>query len=77
MSMNHQAAYPDDLASMVAWVESVTQPGQRVLDIGCGDGSMVGALRPRVEAIGADPSASPSDHVMAIAFEQLDSTPST
>ena len=75
MSMSHQAAYPADLASMVAWVESVAQPGQTVLDIGCGDGSMVAALRPRFAAVGVDPSASPTEHVQAIPFEQLDSAP--
>jgi ubiquinone/menaquinone biosynthesis C-methylase UbiE len=75
MSMSQQAAYPADLASMVAWVGSVAEPGQRVLDIGCGDGSMVAALRPRFDAFGADPAAIASGYVVAVPFEDLDIAP--
>jgi ubiquinone/menaquinone biosynthesis C-methylase UbiE len=73
--MSHQAAYPVDLHSMVDWVDTVAQPGQRVLDIGCGDGSMVAALRPRFDAFGADPTAIASSHVVAMPFEDLDVAP--
>lgn len=73
--MSHQADYPDDLASMVTWVDSVATPGQRVLDVGCGDGSMVAVLTERYDAIGVDPGAEPGPTVIAVPFEQLDIAP--
>ncbi len=72
---SHQRDYPRDLAEMTAWVASHAAPGQRVLDVGCGDGSLVEALAARYDAVGVDPEASPGDGVVAVPLEQYESEP--
>jgi ubiquinone/menaquinone biosynthesis C-methylase UbiE len=72
---SHQRDYPQDLAAMAGWVSAHARPGQRVLDIGCGDGSLVDALHHSVEVIGIDPSAEPGEYVRAVALEDFDSAP--
>jgi SAM-dependent methyltransferase len=75
MAMTDQADYPDDLASMVAWVDAIATTGQRVLDVGCGDASLVAALAGRYDVVGADPAATPAPNVRAVRFEELDIAP--
>jgi SAM-dependent methyltransferase len=74
----HQAqeSYPDDLAEMVRWVSGHVQPGQRVLEIGCGDGAVTARLAAAgIDVLGVDPSAPDSPHTRAIAVEELDEAP--
>jgi SAM-dependent methyltransferase len=75
MGFSHQRDYPGDLAEMAAWVRSVAQPGQRVLDIGCGDGSLVTTLAGHYQVVGVDPHAVASEHVVAEPFESFDAAP--
>lgn len=74
-----QTDYPHDLAEMMGWIRSVVAPGERVLEIGCGDGAITAALSTvGVEVLGVDPHA-PTDrlgeHIQAVAFEELDAAP--
>jgi SAM-dependent methyltransferase len=75
MAHSHQRDYPGDLTEMVSWVDSVATPGQRVLDIGCGDGSLVEALAGRYRVLGVDPHAEAGAHVDTVAFETLEAEP--
>jgi ubiquinone/menaquinone biosynthesis C-methylase UbiE len=70
-----QEMYPNDLAEMEAWIRSHARPGDRVLEIGCGDGALVRRLMTDYDVIGVDPSASPEAAVLAIPFEELEAAP--
>jgi ubiquinone/menaquinone biosynthesis C-methylase UbiE len=75
----NQQQFPLDLNEMEAWVTSHLQPGQRVLEIGCGDGALIERLGADADAgfvaVGADPNGTPSDIVRAQTFETLDEAP--
>lgn len=75
MAYSHQRDYPGDLAEMVAWVRSVATPGQRVLDIGCGDGSLVAELAGHYHVVGVDPNAEAGEHVVPEPFETFEAAP--
>ncbi len=71
-----QTFYPDDLDDMVRWVTGLARPGDRVLEIGCGDGEIVRRLRAAgLDATGVDPHAEPGPGILATAFEDLDAEP--
>jgi SAM-dependent methyltransferase len=71
-----QVNYPNDLAEMVAWVTSLTPKGGRVLEIGCGDGTITRELAALgLEVVGVDPSAAEGPNIQSIGFEQLDAAP--
>jgi ubiquinone/menaquinone biosynthesis C-methylase UbiE len=70
-----QDRYPNDLAEMEVWIRSYAQPGDRVLEIGCGDGELVRRLMADYDVIGTDPQASPEPAVLAIPFEELEAEP--
>jgi SAM-dependent methyltransferase len=71
----HQRDFPFDLAEMVAWVDAHARPGERVLDIGSGDGSMVAALADRYDAVGVDPAAEPGDRIVVAPIEEYEAEP--
>lgn len=51
-------AEPEDFAARLAFVSGVVEPGDVVLDLGCGDGAFAAALDgPAGEVVGADVSA--------------------
>jgi SAM-dependent methyltransferase len=53
-------------------IVDATEPGGRVLDIGCGDGSLVHRLRARgLDAIGVDPEAPPDPYLVQQRAENL------
>ena len=70
-----QEMYPNDLAEMEAWIRSYARPGDRVLEIGCGDGALVRRLMADYDVTGVDPNASPEPAVLSLAFEELDAAP--
>ncbi len=74
-----QSQYPNDLDEMERWVRSRMLPGQRVLEIGSGDGALIERLGADTEAgfvaVGADPHGAASDIVRAQTFESLDEGP--
>lgn len=70
-----QERYPLDLADMEAWIRAHAVPGQRILEIGCGDGALVERLAGDFDVVGVDPEAEASDHVRAQRFEDLDEQP--
>jgi ubiquinone/menaquinone biosynthesis C-methylase UbiE len=70
-----QERYPLDLADMEAWIRAHALPGQRVLEIGCGDGALVRRLANDFDVVGVDPEGEPSDVVRAQRFEDLDEQP--
>ncbi len=70
-----QERYPADLADMEAWIRAHAAPGQRVLEIGCGDGALVRRLTDDFDVVGVDPEAEPSEVVRAMRFEDLDEAP--
>ena len=70
-----QDRYPLDLADMEAWIRAHAVPGQRVLEIGCGDGALVRRLASDFDVVGVDPQAEPSAVVLAQRFEDLDVQP--
>jgi ubiquinone/menaquinone biosynthesis C-methylase UbiE len=70
-----QLKYPLDLAEMEQWIRSHTAPGQRVLEIGCGDGELVRRLADDFDVLGIDPGATASSVVRAEQFEELDELP--
>ncbi len=72
-----QTQFPRDLADMVEWVSSRVSPGQRVLEIGCGDGALIEQIAKNVAciAVGADPVGIANDIVRAVPFETLDEAP--
>jgi SAM-dependent methyltransferase len=70
-----QNEFPDDLDDMVAWVESRTVAGDRILEIGTGDGAIVDRLAPRYDVLGVDPGAEVRPRVLATSFEDLDAEP--
>lgn len=73
--MTSQDRYPLDLADMEAWIRAHAVPGQRVLEIGCGDGALVRRLAIDFDVVGVDPAAEPSEVVRAQRFEDLDEEP--
>lgn len=70
-----QEMYPNDLAEMEAWIRSYARPGDRVLEIGCGDGALVRRLMADYDVTGVDPNASPEPAVLSLAFEELEAAP--
>ncbi len=70
-----QTEFPHDLAEMVAWIDAHTVAGDRVLEIGTGDGALVDVLATRYDVLGVDPSAQTRPRVLATSFEELDSEP--
>ena len=70
-----QTEFPLDLADMVSWVEAHTVAGDRVLEIGTGDGAIVDALSTRYDVLGVDPGAQTRPRVLATSFEELDAEP--
>lgn len=70
-----QERYPLDLADMEAWIRAHAVIGQRVLEIGCGDGVLVRRLANDFDVLGVDPEAEPSDVVRAQRLEDLDEEP--
>ncbi len=70
-----QERYPLDLADMEAWIRAHAAHGQRVLEIGCGDGALVRRLADDFDVVGVDPQAEPSRSVRAQRFEDLDEAP--
>jgi SAM-dependent methyltransferase len=71
-----QVNYPNDLAEMVAWVSGLIPKGGRVLEIGCGDGTITRELAGLgLEVVGVDPSAAEGPNIQSIGFEQLDAAP--
>jgi SAM-dependent methyltransferase len=61
---------------MVAWVTSLTPKGGRVLEIGCGDGTITRELAALgLEVVGVDPSSAEGPNIQSIGFEQLDAAP--
>jgi ubiquinone/menaquinone biosynthesis C-methylase UbiE len=73
--IHSQLKYPLDLDDMERWIRSHAVPGQRVLEIGCGDGVLVERLANDFDVLGIDPVASPSSVVRSQPFEELDEEP--
>jgi ubiquinone/menaquinone biosynthesis C-methylase UbiE len=73
--IHSQLKYPLDLAEMEQWIRSHAVAGQRVLEIGCGDGVLVERLASDFDVLGVDPEATPSAVVRAATFEELDEPP--
>jgi ubiquinone/menaquinone biosynthesis C-methylase UbiE len=75
--MRHdQHRYPDDLAEMARWVESHAAAGDRVLEIGCGDGALTELLARRgLQVLGVDPAAPSAAHLWAGSIDDLDAAP--
>jgi SAM-dependent methyltransferase len=58
--------------ALASHVAGLLDPRSRVLDVGCGDGSIAGAvmdLRPDVEVVGIDVLVRPSTHIPVTAFD--------
>ena len=70
-----QERYALDLADMEAWVRTHARPGQRILEIGCGDGALVRRLADDFDVLGVDPEADKSSIVRVQRFEELDEEP--
>ena len=70
-----QERYALDLADMEAWIRAHARPGQRILEIGCGDGALVRRLANDFEVLGVDPEGEKSNVVRAERFEELDEEP--
>jgi ubiquinone/menaquinone biosynthesis C-methylase UbiE len=70
-----QEQYPLDLDDMEQWIRSHASPGQRVLEIGCGDGALVHRLADDFDVLGVDPEAEPLGAVRTTPFEELDESP--
>jgi ubiquinone/menaquinone biosynthesis C-methylase UbiE len=73
--IHSQLKYPLDLAEMDQWIRSHASAGQRVLEIGCGDGMLVERLANDFDVLGVDPEATPTSFVRAGTFEELDEEP--
>jgi ubiquinone/menaquinone biosynthesis C-methylase UbiE len=73
--LRSQERYALDLADMEAWIRAHAQPGQRILEIGCGDGALVRRLANDFHVLGVDPEGQPSNVVRAQRFEDLDEQP--
>ncbi len=73
--INSQLKYPLDLAEMEQWIRSHAAAGQRVLEIGCGDGELARRLVDDFDVLGVDPEATASPVVRAGQFEELDEEP--
>src|ERR1700730_13830320 len=70
-----QERYALDLADMERWVRTHARPGQRVLEIGCGDGALVRRLADDFDVLGVDPEADKSSIVRVQRFEELNEEP--
>jgi ubiquinone/menaquinone biosynthesis C-methylase UbiE len=73
--IHSQERYPNDLDQLEAWIRDAATPGQRLLEIGCGDGALVRRLAGGFDVLGVDPEAEPSDVVRRIRLEELDEQP--
>ena len=73
--LRSQERYALDLADMEAWIRAHARPGQRILEIGCGDGALVRRLANDFDVLGVDPEAEKSSVVRVERFEDLDSQP--
>lgn len=73
--MSNQADYPGDLQRMVDWVCTVATAGQRVLEIGAGDGSMAALLSDSFDVTAVDPATDSVAGVRQVPFESLDEPP--
>ena len=72
----NQADFPVDLAEMVTWIRSTVPVGGRVLDVGCGDGSVVTELVANgIDATGVDPNAPTGRAFRQEQFEDHDAEP--
>jgi ubiquinone/menaquinone biosynthesis C-methylase UbiE len=70
-----QERYALDLADMEAWIRAHARAGQRILEIGCGDGALVRRLANDFDVLGVDPEGQTSSVVRAQRFEDLDEEP--
>src|SRR5258706_8323298 len=73
--LRSQERYALDLADMEAWIRAHARPGQRILEIGCGDGALVRRLANDFDVLGVDPEGQKSSVVRAQRFEDLDAEP--
>lgn len=70
-----QRSFPGDLADMEAWIRANAVPGQRILEIGCGDAALLERLADDFDVVGVDPAAEQSASVRRQKFEDLDERP--
>lgn len=63
--LRSQERYALDLADMEAWIRAHARPGQRILEIGCGDGALVRRLANDFDVLGVDPEGQKSSVVRA------------
>src|SRR5258705_8510748 len=70
--LRSEERYADDLADMEGWIRANAGPGQRILEIGCGDGALVRRLANDFDVLGVDPEGQKSSVVRAQRFEDLD-----
>jgi ubiquinone/menaquinone biosynthesis C-methylase UbiE len=72
-----QRSYPNDFEDMLGWIAAAaSQPGTRVLEIGCGDGAITNELNRRgIKAVGVDPHAPKGKHLKSQPFETLRAEP--